>query len=116
MDTSQFRNQLCFRSGRLEEVIEGCFCADGKRVCAAEDLDELVSSRTEEPCQTNVEDHVSDDFVVADEVRVFFLCGEEAVDEIFFVFELGQVGHALHESLYCVAGGDGEVIKFVETC
>jgi hypothetical protein len=63
---------------------------------------------------TYVDDHISDDFVVGDEVGVFFFCFEEAVEEILLAFaELGVL-HALHVALDGGAGGDGEVVEFVE--
>ena len=64
--------------------------------------------------ETHVEDHVADDFIVGDEGGVFFLCRQETIDEIFFVFVLREVRHALHELLDCIAGGDGEVVELVE--
>ena len=79
-------------------MVEGGFCADGERVCAAED----------------VQDHVPDDFVVADEVGMFPLCSEEAIDEVFLVFEGVKILHALHEAFDCIACGYCEVIELVE--
>lgn len=64
--------------------------------------------------KTHVEDHVADDFIIGDEGRMLFLCGQEAVHEIFLVFELREVRHAIHELLDCKARGDGEVVELVE--
>lgn len=65
---------------------------------------------------THVEDHVADDFVVGDEGGIFFLCGEEAVHEVFLVFVVCEVCHALHELLNCIASGDGKIVKLIEPC
>ena len=47
---------------------------------------------------------------------MFLFCGEEAVDEVFFVFVLCEVRHALHELLDCIASGDGKVVEFIKSC
>lgn len=39
MSAAELGDELCFCSGGLEQVVEGCFCADCERVCAAEDLE-----------------------------------------------------------------------------
>jgi hypothetical protein len=63
---------------------------------------------------TYVYNHVPDDFVIGNEVRELLLRLEKAVEEVLLsVAEFGVL-HALHEALDGEAGGDAEVVEFVE--
>lgn len=61
-----------------------------------------------------VDDHVSDDFVVGDQLGEFLLGFEEAVQEVLLTVAEAGVLHALHEALDREASGDAEVVEFVE--
>ena len=55
---------------------------------------------------TYIQNHVPDDLVIADNIRVLPLCFQIAVDKVVLIFELVQVLHAVHEALYRSPGSN----------
>lgn len=64
--------------------------------------------------KTHVDDHVSDDLIISYKLGVLFLRLKEAIEEVLFAFAHLWILHTFHESLDREAGGDREIIEFVE--
>lgn len=79
------------------ETYEDGFCHNGSGVCSTQD----------------VEDQVSDDFIVSHEVGVFFFGPEEIVHVVFLSLELLDVLGAFDEGLDAESGGVREVGEFI---
>lgn len=64
---------------------------------------------------TYVDDHVSDNLIIGDEIRFITLRLEEPDEELFLLLAaLGIFLHTLHKALDAEASGDGEVVELIE--
>lgn len=63
---------------------------------------------------TYVDNHIPNDFVIANQVGILLFRLEKAAEEILLVLAEFRVLHALHEALYREAGCNGEVVELVD--
>jgi hypothetical protein len=63
---------------------------------------------------TYVDNHIPNNFIVCNEIRIFLLCLEETVQEVIRALAQLRVLHALFETLHSETSGYGEVVEFVD--
>lgn len=63
---------------------------------------------------THIDDHVPNDFVVGDKLRMLLLCLEKTVEKIFLAIAKFRILHALHKALHREARSDRKIIELVE--
>lgn len=63
---------------------------------------------------THINDHVPNDFVIGNSIRILLLCLEEAVEKVILAISKFGVLHALHKALDRETSSDRKVVKLVE--